>query len=954
LSPPDPQDFEIVSFGPFRFNLGERALERAGVRVVLGSRAFDLLAALVQNAGDVVSTEALMGAAWPGLTVAPDNVRVQLGALRRALGDGKDRAKYIENVPARGYCFVAPVHPLTPAEQSAKVASIFDRGTLLPARLPRLTGRDADVANVSEQLRRTRFVTVVGPGGIGKTTLAMAVAHAMSAEFGGLVRFLDVSAISDPDLFPGALTSALGLDATSSDPIPGLLAALRGTRILIVLDSCEHLVEAVAALVERLFLETEGPYFLATSRETMQVQGETVYGLTGLQCPPDGEKIAAADAISFPAVRLFVDRVTASLGHFELTDVQAPAVARICRRLDGLALAIELAAGRVGTFGIEGIAEQLDDQFQLSWTGRRTSLTRHRTLRDTIDWSFNFLSPTEQAILRRLSITTGAFTLGTAKAVAASDGIAADDIVEAIGGFVTKSLVNVTFTDAAVQYRLLDTTQAYLREKLVEAGEMDATAERHALWFCNILRLADDNAVEVLRTHTLARQGDYLDNVRSALKWSFSSVEHQTLAIDLAGLAGPVFFERSLHGESTQWCARALASLDGESAGTSREVELMLCYGRSLMSTGGDYLVIRTIFERALGISEQLGRTDHIFMALVQLHTLVQRRGDTRRALELAERAHGLAGQIMQPGATVLAEWMLGLSHFMTGNMAKVVAYSESSRRPSSASEAINRIHSGGYQRIRTVCLLAFALWLQGYFDQARDLANAFFAEMAQQDDTANLIPLVWLAPIFIEFEERSIPEAMLARLHGISTRYSIKPYIAVASAWSGILRIRHGELEEGATELEAALVRLEVDRYDVLHGRFYSSLASAFGAMGQVDRGLTLIANTISRAEEIGEVLYLADMYRIQGDLYAASSPPEPVEAELSYARAVELAQVQGALLWELKAELGRTRFALRSGMAEAAVRRLAAVFGKFSEGFGSVDLAAAREIIDAHEPKR
>jgi len=938
----------FIGFGPFRLYPSERALERSGVPVALGSRAFDLLTALTSSAGDVVSMEDLLAAAWPGLTVAPDNLRMQILALRRALGDGEGGAKFIESVPARGYCFIAPAVFVDSDGADPMVSLRGQRGAALPARLDRISGREADIAEICERLRRNRFVTVVGPGGIGKTTVATAAAHMMAADFGGAARFLDLSFLAGPDSLPNALRSALGLDEAAQDPISAVIAELRDTRLLLVLDSCEHVVEAIAAVAERLFLETSELHILATSREPLRVQGERVYHLAGLDYPADDQEPGAAEALRFPAVSLFVERVQTSLGHFELSDDQAPIVAGICRRLDGVALAIELAAGRVGTFGVEGVAAQLDEESELSWTGRRTAVSRHRTLRETIDWSFNFLTEVEQATLRRLGIIAGAFTLAAAKAVARGEGIAEDDLVEAIGSLATKSLLKVTFVNTAVQYRILDTTRAYLREKLAAAGDARAASGNHAGYYRHLLQLADDRALETARRDTLAYEGNYLDNIRLALGWSFEPDNELPLAIPLATLSGALFVELSLFIECVQWCQLALDRLDQETTGTTNELRLRHSYGLGLMATGGDGALILASFNRAYELGEQRGELDRAFMSLVQLHTLASRAGNIVQGLEIAQRAETIARDINLPEASVVADWLLGLSKFVNGDLIAAKRYCESARHPSPAADTISRIYSGPYLRARAVCVLCWTLWLGGAFDQALALAESFLEEVKQQNDSANLIPMTFMTQVFLEFEDRSKPDAMLDWLQSMSERHSLKPQLALVSAWRGIVQIEHGELEAGSVTLEAATIQLEANRYTVYQDRFYSLLGDALSRLGQIDRAQTLIDKAIPHAEELGDLFHLADMYRIKGDIFTRRGPEGRDDALACYARAVELARDQGALLWELKAELARTRLAIQSGPAPAAVSRLAAVFVAFSEGFESRDMMTARAMID------
>src|SRR5216684_1438427 len=412
-----PQRKDIISFGPFRLVATERLLEKDGVPLSLGSRALDLLIALVERATEVVSKRELMARAWPNLVVDEGSLRFHIASLRKVLGDRQPGVRYVANVAGRGYCFVAPISRSAVKPPLAE-SFVADQAAKLPSRLLRMVGRDETVQTISAQLLGQRFVTVVGPGGIGKTTVAVSVAHAEFAEFDGAVHFVDLGALEDPSLVPSAIASTLGLSINSDSPIQALLSFVRDQRMLLVLDSCEHVIATAAAVAESIVREASQVHILATSRESLRVEGEQVYRLPPLGCPPDAAGLNAAEAMSFPAVRLFVERVTASGGPFVLSDTDAPIIADLCRRLDGIALAVELAASRVAALGVRETAALLDSQLRLFWQGRRTALPRHQTLGATLDWSHNLLSEFERVVLRRLAVFVGSFSLEAAQSVA--------------------------------------------------------------------------------------------------------------------------------------------------------------------------------------------------------------------------------------------------------------------------------------------------------------------------------------------------------------------------------------------------------------------------------------------------------------------------------------------------------------------------------------------------------
>jgi predicted ATPase/DNA-binding winged helix-turn-helix (wHTH) protein len=389
------------------------------VPVKLGGRATDILRLLVSRAGEVVPKDEILAYAWSGLVVEEISLRVHIAELRKALGDGKDGARYITNVPSRGYCFVAPVQrSVTMPAPSQPVAPEKPAPVSLPHRLERMVGREDVLQELSARLLSDRFITLRGPGGIGKTTVAVALAHDMLAAFDGQVHFLDLGPLKDDALVASTVAAALGLVVHHADPTDSIISFLRDRRLLLVLDSCEHVIEPVARLAESIHQRVPGVSILATSRESLLVQGEQIFELVPLQGPPEGAGLSASQALSYPAARLFVERAAAAGHRADITDDDAGVLAEICGKLDGIALAIELAAVRVGVHGLREVASLLDGRLKLEWRGRRTAPPRHQTLGATLDWSYGLIDESERIALRRLAVFAGPFTLQGALAVA--------------------------------------------------------------------------------------------------------------------------------------------------------------------------------------------------------------------------------------------------------------------------------------------------------------------------------------------------------------------------------------------------------------------------------------------------------------------------------------------------------------------------------------------------------
>lgn len=557
-------DDETFIFGSFRLIPAQRVLLDDGKPLRLGSRALDILITLVEQAGETISREQLIAHAWPDTVVDDGALRVHVAALRKALGDGRAGRRYVANNPGRGYAFVAPVTREHPPPATAAPDGTAEAGNL-PALLTRVVGRDDVIAALATQLVRRRFLTIVGPGGIGKTTVAVAVAGAVRASYKDGARFVGLASLSDPELVPSALGAALGMPASGANPVQGLSAWLRDKTVLIVLDSCEHVVDAAATLAEAVLKAAPGVSILTTSREPLRAEGETLHRLAALELPVNSVDLTADDALGYSAIQLFSERARAAVDGFGVADADVPAVLEICRRLDGIPLALELAAARVGVFGLRDLAAHLDDRFHVLTSGRRTALPRHQTLGAVLDWSYQLLPEEERAALRRLSVFAGNFPLEAAAAVADPGSF---EIVDEIANLVGKSLVAADPRGEVPQYRLLDTTRLYALEKLKSSGQFPRVARSHAEYYLAVFANAEAESESRPQAEWLANYGRHLDNVRAALDWAFSPEGDPHIGVGLTVALVPLWEQLSLLGECRERVERALAVLEGDEAAT--------------------------------------------------------------------------------------------------------------------------------------------------------------------------------------------------------------------------------------------------------------------------------------------------------------------------------------------------------------------------------------------------
>ena len=552
-----PIDREI-RFGPFCLRPAQQLLLEADRPVRIGARALDLLVALAERAGELVTKDELFARVWPGLSVDEGNLKTQMALVRKALRDGHAGARYVITVPGRGYRFVAPL-------SASATPSLIEPDPLpiksalgLPPRLTRLIGRADVVSDIVGRLSRRRFITIIGPGGIGKTSVALAVAEQAALSYEDGICVVDCAPLLGTSFVARKLASTLGLGIAEDDPTRGLVAFLQDKRMLIILDCCERVIEAAAILVENLLKGAAGIDILATSREPLRAEGEGVYRLPPLEIPPASTDLTVADALTYPAVQLFVERAASSVDQFELRDGDATLVADICRKLDGIALAIELAAGRVDVFGLPGVAARLEDRVRLLTHGRRTALPRHQTLGATLDWSHDALAEPEQAVLRRLAVFAGSFTLDAAHAVAAEDLDSSTDITEIVVSLVSKSLLNADVRTATSLYRLLDTTRAYALQKLSGSGEFDQTARRHAKYLQNQLERASADTAALSVAGRLSAESALIDEVRAAIDWAFSAKGDVEAGVTLTIACLPLWTHFSLNGECLRYVEQAL------------------------------------------------------------------------------------------------------------------------------------------------------------------------------------------------------------------------------------------------------------------------------------------------------------------------------------------------------------------------------------------------------------
>lgn len=941
---PTVQSKETFSFGPFSLNPGERLLTKNDIRVELRGRAYDLLVALVSRPNELISKADLLREVWPGLVVEEGSLRFHMANLRKALGDGVDGQRYIVNSPGRGYSFVAELSSTRARPSDAPHVVPFQHANL-PIRLP-MIDREVEIKEIPARLRATRFVTIVGAGGVGKTTLAIAVGHQMMESFAGALLFVDLSVVSDPALVGTIVASLLGLSVQSENAAPSILAFLKDRRILLILDTCEHLIEPVAAFASLIFANAPNVYILATSREALQAEGENVYRLDTLACPPIGVKLTAETARQFPAVQLFVERARASGAQLHFSDDEAPVVASVCRRLDGVALAIELAARRVETYGVHGTAQLLDQRLALSWLGPRSAPPRQRTLHATIDWSYSLLSDLERTILRRLAVFVGHFALDAVTTVC-GNGISRKDVLNTIDTLIAKSIVATRPVGTAMSYRLLDTTRAYALDIQIEDDESRDLAVRHASYYMAWLEQRGRDWSTFSSGFERVSHFANMNNVRAALEWCFGEDGDAELGIRLAAAAVEIFLAMSLLPECHRWSERALIALDPSFVGSSQEMRLQAGLGVSLSQMYGDNEGVNDALNRSLTIAETNGDTIYEAGLLNMQYVFHARTGHFSILLEYAERCRALAERSDDPAIVALAHSALGMALQFSGDLGRSRFELESLISVLAHSQ-LSSIFLGYDPHYRSLIALARTLWLQGYPDQAAERASeAVKASEATGHSGALALVLAGATTVALWRGDLDSARHYADRSYSLAEANAMGPLMAIGRCRKAELTIRRGAVRQGVHDLKAALRPIHAARHELLTTEFNMELALGLLEVGQADEGLALIDESIDRVKGSGELIQLPELLRVKGKLLCEHPKARRYEAELCFRESLDLARLQGSRAWELRAAIDLAALMLDTERRDSAKELLANVYLAFAEGDKTADLARASELL-------
>ncbi len=956
----------VFTFGPFQVDTIGRSLRRDGMDVPIGSRAFDLLVTLIRKPGEVISNRELLAFAWPGLCVEDSNIRVQMTRLRRTIGCGVQGARYIASVAGRGYCFVEPVtKPVAgnlSVEEGTKPVEVdgsntqsrpgtlqgADKGQrLLPACEQRLVGRDSNLEELDQAIRQERLVTVLGPGGVGKTSVAITVARRI--EGFDTIHFVDFSTIVDPDCVLPTVASAICVGAEARDTtLERLIGHVSARCSLIILDNCEHVIGAVAEIANVLLLRADRVHILATSREALRLPGETIHLLNALAVPPAAGRLTAKRALSWPSVDLFMQRAARGGYREGLTDERACVVAAACRQLDGNPLAIELVAARVGTYGLEKVALLVDDELTLRWRGSRAASARHQTIQAMLDWSYNLLSGTSKRVLDRLSVFAGQFSREAAITVAVGGDIGPDDVSEAIGDLLEKSLLQIARAGDRTGTKLLEITKTYARSRLEQSGEGACARRRHALYYMERLRSfgrGEDAAVS--KAAMSAFEVD-LDDIPLALEWAFGIDGDVELAVEMCAMAVSPLLRLWRLPECSKWCMRALETLPEKPRGTRIELDLLEGLSVAMFYMSEHLSETEAILQRGLALSRALNDSDRQFHLLAGLQLLSLRSGDFRRSLELAKRYASEAVIRGGPTENMIAEWLLGTAFHMLGDQRLAhKAYMAGFER----ADGSHRLRMGQFERTHQALARvgqARVLWLRGAHVASAKLAEEAVA--AARSDTGSLcICLLVAAEILLLCGEHERAGRLVKELNHLAQRYCLVGLSAAGLAMLNQLQTVCGYSNDGIDLLRSHAGAVHSLGLAGATLGALASLAQGLTRSGAHDEAVVTIDAALLLDEQCGGTFRSPELMRLKAEIIMASSNPRLDFADALLTKALVLSRDHSSVSWELRITITIARLRMRRGLGTegGVLSSLKEFLSQFDTKTDSADLRCANLLL-------
>jgi predicted ATPase/DNA-binding winged helix-turn-helix (wHTH) protein len=925
----DPVELDL-RFGPFQLLPVRRELRTAEGVIPLGRRATDVLLLLVERAGEVVPKSDIVDRAWPGQVVDESNLRLHVSALRRILGRAADGRPYIVTIPGRGYSFAATV-----------MGTARPPGDHIPRRpapnlgihpVEHLLGRGDIVKPITEVLRSDRLVTLIGAGGVGKSAVAAVVGQAVLRCVNVPTFRVKLSAIDDPALVSASIATALGVSIREEDPTTSLVEYLADKSLLLLFDDCDHVAATVAGLASQLLAKTAKIRILATSREPLDIPGERIWPVGPLVVPDPGETDLDR-LLAFPSVQLFLHRTAPGRRNAVVPKADVVAVGEICRRLDGVPLALELAAGQVGLFGIAGLATSLDDALLMAAKGPRTATHRQQSVRGAMEWSYRLLSETERRLLCRLSVFKGPFTAEYVVAVVGDDTLDRQQIQDALLALERKSLLMREASGETERFGMLRITRAYASEILEASGEHLALAQRHAHHYCALFEQAGDLWETLSRAEWVAEYRHAIDDVRAALDWCFGAGSDPVTGGSLIAATLPFGYQLSLIDEFRRRAELALANLPTLPATTIARLRLCLALRSISLNMAGDPTQDDGWLAEGAALADALGDPRYLVEPQLLRAICLIEQGDYGEAVRATDDLAFVAARADDPLARLLAERAAAQSAHFAGDHDRSRELAMRVLTDTALSIPLVYSQASVDKRVSMGIILARSAWIEGFPDRAARLIDQAI-EVALSDGPFAICQGLALAgcPIALWRGDDVLAAERIALLLQSTERYTLDRWNRLAKGYRGVLDRRVARRE--GRSVEVAVEWLPA-------GRLSKEL------LVSVDEELVQ-AEDLVRPAIWPSGWCMPEMMRASAvRRFATGGPNAMVESEALLRRSIGAAAWQGALSWELRSTITLSAMLQRHDRASEARNLLVGVLGRFTEGLDTVDLLRAKALL-------
>jgi len=950
----------MVQFGKLHVNLDQGEVCHNGLPLRVGSRAAKILELLIEANGAMVSKDEFISRVWPSTIVEENNLQVQVAGLRKALGEDRE---LIKTIPGRGYRLVASMKDALD-ELQFEVHRAFCE---LPIHV-KLVGREAAVGDIAATVQRVPLLTLIGAGGIGKTSLAICVARRVLSKFRGGVRFVELAAVSDPGTVLLAVAEACHIRLSGGAvSVSRIAKGVADEPCLLVFDNAEHVVDVIARLVAALIPGHPHIRILVTSREPLQITGESLFRVHPLDVPAVDAPVDKVLASS--AVQLFVRQARALACDFRIDERTIRLVGDICRRLDGIPLAIELAAARSAALGVAGVYCRLDERLQLLAGGHRNALPRHQTLRATFEWSYGLLDPASRTMFRRLGIFAGVFSFEAVCAVVTDPDTPVASVVTSISELTGKSLLSVEFDGAVALYRLPESTRAYAMEKLRHEGEV----QRIAMRYVQLLRERFDGGTKIgVRSNERevnAERRQVLDEARSTFDWAFSAEGDPKVGIVLAASFVYALLEGSLVGECCERAARAVEAIDNlplQTVDPRCEVKLRGALAATLLHTKGAVIRAEQLWQEVLVRACETDDNENQARALLGLWHTMLAGGDINSSLRYAARYQQVAAGNGNELQRAIGDQLISVTLHCMGE------HEQARERLEHGLVRLTALRyegaDDGYFAVDPLIFsngtLARISWMQGFPDEALEQVEMTIKLVradALEPSLSHILATV-AVPLVLMSGDLHAAARYLEVLRSQVALHGFVVWREYCEALAAQVDIMNGQAELGVMRLEAALDALLARGFRRLLTPAITVCAETLASQGRIADAVARLDEALEYCNSHGEHFFMPEVWRVMGVVTLAEAhlargngrlrETHETRALRCLLRAIEIAREQGARMWELRASLVLAKLLSVHGHREKALDLLNALAAHFDARSGASDIRALYALLGELKP--